>query len=145
MKIIIDADGCPVTKIACKTAVENNIECIVISDTSHIFDIDGVKTITVSKGNDSADFYLVNILEKGDIAVTQDYGLAAMCLAKGGIPLNQNGILYTNENITGLLNDRHNAKMLRMSGKRIKGPAKRDRKYDTVFKEKLEELIKIFN
>lgn len=145
MKIIIDADGCPVTKIASRIAIENNIECIIISDTSHIFDIKGVKTVTVSKGNDSVDFYLVNILEKGDIAVTQDYGLAAMCLAKGAIPISQNGVCYTDENILNMLNDRHYAKMARMSGKKMKGPSKRDRKYDVIFEDKLKELIKNSN
>jgi len=29
------------------------------------------------------DFALVNLVQKGDVVVTQDYGLAAMCLARG--------------------------------------------------------------
>ena len=141
MKILIDADGCPVIKITCETAVKYSVECKVICDTSHVFNIEGIETITVSKGSDSVDFYLVNIIEKDDIVVTQDYGLAAMCLAKNAHAINQNGIIFDDSNILSLLNNRHTSKKLRMQGVRLKGPQKRKREMDNVFKEKLEFLI----
>ena len=80
MRILIDADGCPVTKAAIKIADKHNIEAVIFCDTSHIFDYPGIKVITVGKGADSADFALVNSIEANDIIVTQDYGLAAMAL-----------------------------------------------------------------
>ena len=82
MRILIDADGCPVVDIAVQTAKENCIECIILCDTSHVFEKEGAATVTVSKGADSVDFALVNMIQPGDIVVTQDYGLAAMCLAR---------------------------------------------------------------
>lgn len=82
MRILIDADGCPVTKIAIKAAKQFKIEPIIFCDTSHIFNYNDVKVITVGKGADSADFALVNQIEEKDIVVTQDYGLAAMALSK---------------------------------------------------------------
>ena len=84
MKILIDADGCPVVDICIKSSKRHGIECLILCDTSHIFEREGAKTVTVSKGADSVDFRIVNLLERGDIVVTQDYGLAAMCLARGG-------------------------------------------------------------
>ncbi len=141
MKILIDADGCPVTKIACEVALKHNIECKIICDTAHTFKIDRVETITVSKGTDSVDFYLVNMLDAGDIAVTQDYGLAAMCLSKKAFVINQDGIIFDDSNILSLLNNRYTSKKLRMQGVRLKGPAKRDKAKDLFFKEKLEFLI----
>lgn len=141
MKILIDADGCPVTRIACEEAKKYNLECLIICDTTHIFNIEGVKTITVSKGNDSADFYLVNIINPGDIVVTQDYGLAAMCLARSAYVINQNGIIFDDDNILSLLNSRHTSKKLRMSGVRLKGPSKRDKKDNLKFIENLDFLI----
>ena len=87
MKILIDADGCPVVDICIKSAKRHEIECLILCDTSHIFEHEGAKTVTVSKGADSVDFKLVNLLECGDIVVTQDYGLAAMCLARGASAL----------------------------------------------------------
>ena len=82
MKILIDADGCPVTKIAIKIAQKFNIKVIIFCDTSHQFNFDDVKVITVDKGSDSADFALVNAASEKDIVITQDYGLAAMALSK---------------------------------------------------------------
>ncbi|MBE7014642.1 MAG: YaiI/YqxD family protein [Ruminococcaceae bacterium] len=141
MKILIDADGCPVTEITCKEAGKYNLKCVIICDTSHIFNYPDVETITVSKGADSVDFFLVNIIDKGDIVVTQDYGLAAMCLAKNAFVINQNGIIFDDGNILSLLNVRHTSKKLRMSGVRLKGPSKRDKTMDAYFIEKLKFLI----
>lgn len=141
MKIFIDGDGCPVIDITIKIATENNLECILLSDTSHSFEKYNIKVITVSKGADSVDFALVNMVQKGDIVITQDYGLAAMCLAKQAIPINQNGIIYNNENIDSLLFTRYLSKKIRMAGGRTKGPSKRDNKNDEIFEKVLKEAI----
>ncbi len=141
MKLLIDADGCPVIKIACETALKYGIECKIICDTSHLINVDGVETITVSKGADSVDFYLVNMIMKDDIAITQDYGLAAMCLAKKAYVINQNGIIVDDSNILSLLNNRYTSKKIRMQGGRLKGPSKRNKNLDMIFREKLEFLI----
>ena len=73
MRILIDADGCPVVDMAVCMARQHNIECLLLCDTSHEFRKEGATTITVSKGADSVDFVLMNLLRKGDIVVTQDY------------------------------------------------------------------------
>lgn len=141
MRILIDADGCPVVDATVRIATKNNIECIIICDTSHYFEKEGATTITVSKGPDSVDFVLVNMLNPGDIVITQDYGLAAMCLAREAIPLSQNGMVYNNDNIDGLLMARHTAKKIRNAGGRLKGNAKRLDSQDAAFEEGLKELI----
>mgnify|MGYP001071816899 CR=1 FL=1 len=141
MKVLIDADGCPVIENTIKVCRETNTQCIAICDTSHILEKYDVKFVTVSKGADSTDFALVNMVVKGDIVVTQDYGLAAISMAKGAIPLNQDGMVYTEDNIDALLQARHHAKKIRSSGGRLKGPKKRDRSLDLVFETKLREII----
>ena len=88
MKIFIDADGCPVVGIAVSTAVKYGVECTIICDTAHSIKYEGAETITVGKGADSADLRLVNLVSEGDIAVTQDYGMAAMCLSRKAAVLN---------------------------------------------------------
>lgn len=142
MKIFIDGDGCPVIDITIKVAKENKIECILITDTSHIFYKYDIEVVTVSKGADSVDFTLVNMIGNGDVVVTQDYGLAAMCLARKAIAINQNGKVYTNENIDSLLFTRHLSKKIRMSGGRLKGPSKREKENDEIFERELRKLIK---
>lgn len=141
MKILIDADGCPVVDITCKIAREENIECIIICDTSHYFSKEGIETVTVSKGADSADFKLVNMVKAGDIVITQDYGLAAMALAKEAITINQNGMIYNESNIDALLLARHNAKKIRNAGGRLKGPTKRKASQDDDFEKQLRKII----
>ncbi|HVI40415.1 MAG TPA: DUF188 domain-containing protein [Anaerovoracaceae bacterium] len=140
-KILIDADGCPVVDITVKIAREYQWECMIVCDTSHYFEKEGAKTITVSKGPDSVDFALVNMLQAGDIAVTQDYGLAAMCLARQAIPISQDGMIYDHNNIEGLLMARHTAKKIRNAGGRLKGNKKREGTMDVFFEEKLRKTM----
>lgn len=141
MKIFIDADGCPVVDIAVKTAKRYGLECTIICDTSHSIQRDGAETIIVDKGADSADFRLVNLVSAGDIAITQDYGLAAMCLSKRAVVLNQDGKRYTEENISGLLEFRAVSAKIRRSGGRTKGMSKRTAQQDKDFEKALTELI----
>lgn len=124
-RIIIDADGCPVVNEAIAAAKNFSIECLLLCDTSHKFEREGAQTLVFSKGADSVDFALVNLVRKGDIVITQDYGLAAMCLARNVRILNQDGMEYTTDNIDSLLLARHTAKKIRTGGGRLKGAAKR--------------------
>ena len=137
MKIIIDADACPVVDITVNTAKERNLECIIVCDNSHSIEKEGAKTIVVDKGADSADCRIANLTEKGDVIITQDYGLAALVLGKGGKALNQNGLIYTDSNIENLLFTRFIGKKERMAGKRTKGPKKRIEQNDADFLKSL--------
>ncbi len=141
MKILIDADACPVTEIAVRIAKEYGLECVLFCDTSHEISYDGASTITVDGGADSADFALVNCISAADIALTQDYGLASMCLGKRAFVINQNGLEYTNENIVYLMESRHEARKLRMSGKHLKGSKPRNKGNDIRFEQKFRSLI----
>ena len=141
MKIFIDADGCPVVNETVKLCREFNKECVIICDTSHQIEKEGALTIVVEKGNDSADFKLVNMLEKGDVALTQDYALAAMALSRGARIINQNGMEYTDKNIDSLLMQRYVAKKVRNAGGRLKGPAKRTKEQTEAFVQTLRKIL----
>ena len=142
MKILIDADGCPVVDLTVRLAAKHGAECVILCDTAHEFNREGAQTVIVEKGADSVDFKLVNLVREGDIVVTQDYGLAAMCLARKAVPLSQNGMVYTDKNIDQLLFTRYVSKKIRNSGGRLKGPSKRKPEQDKAFEEALERLIK---
>ena len=141
MRILIDADWCPVVNETIKVAHKFNLESIIFCDTSHNFDEKNIKVIVVSKGIDAVDFAILNNIEKGDIVITQDYGLASLVLSRNSYAINQSGMVYTNENIDELLYSRYISKKMRNSGARIKGPKKRDKSQDIIFKENLEKLI----
>ncbi len=141
MEIFIDADGCPVVDLTIEIAFEYGVKSTIICDTSHIFNYDDVQIIVVEKGNDSVDFSLINKVGKGDIVITQDYGLAAMCIAKNAIPINQNGFVYTNKNIDDMLLKRHIAKAVRRAGGKTQNMKKRKPVDNENFKKCLIEVI----
>lgn len=141
MKILIDADGCPVVDISVRIAKKQTIDCMILCDTSHVFEKDGATTMTFSKGADSVDFALVNRVEPGDIVITQDYGLAAMCLSKDALVMNQDGLFYTADNIDAMLLARHTAQKIRSLGGRLKGPKKRTPAQDSAFEAALNRLL----
>lgn len=141
MRILIDADGCPVVDETIRLAKEFGVECLILCDSAHYFNREGARTMTFSKGADSVDFALVNLVQPGDIVITQDYGLAAMCLARRAFALNQNGLRYTEDNIDALLLARHTARKIRNAGGRLKGPPKRTPGQTTDFVAALRSLL----
>ncbi|MBO8434056.1 MAG: YaiI/YqxD family protein [Tyzzerella sp.] len=143
MNILVDADACPVKDIIISCGSEFNIPIIMVTDTSHIIDEDGFKVVTVDKSSDSADLFIANLSKKGDVAVTQDYGLATLLVAKGVHTVHQNGFLYTNENIDRMLFERHLSKEQRRNKKRFKGGMrKRTKEDDEKFRKCFFELLK---
>lgn len=142
LAVFVDADACPVVDETIFVAKKFNLPVTLITDTAHIMNREGATTITVEKGSDSADFRLVNMVKKGDVVISQDYGLAAMALAKGAHVLNQNGSRYTNENIDSLLMSRHIGQKIRRAGGRTKGPSKRTKEQDERFLLALEALLR---
>ncbi|MGK7378894.1 YaiI/YqxD family protein [Planococcus sp. 1R117A] len=140
-KVLIDADGCPVVDLTISIAKQFHLPVLLLCDTTHNMQRPGAETIIVSKGMDAVDFVLVNRVDKGDVVVTQDYGLAAMVLAKRGFPIDQNGRIYSETNIDQLLYSRHISKKVRQSGGRMKGPKKRRQEDNEKFEESLLMLL----
>lgn len=141
MRVFIDADGCPVVDITISMSSDYGAETVIITDTSHIIERENAVTITVEKGADSADFKIANMISHGDIVVTQDYGLAAVCLARGARPVNQNGVIFTDGNIEKMLYTRFVSKEIRRAGGRTKGPKKRTKEQDADFMKALKFLL----
>ena len=141
MRVMIDADGCPVVDCTISLCKEFHIPCTIVCDTAHEFQREDADTLTVDKGADSADYALVNRVLPGDIVITQDYGLASMCLARRALVMNQNGQQYTEANIDALLFSRHESRKLRAAGVRMKGPSKRTRDQDSAFETALRTLL----
>ena len=141
MKVLIDADACPVVDIAVALCRTHKMPCLLLCDTAHTMHREGAQTLVFDKGADSVDFALVGRVEAGDLVITQDYGLASMCLAKNARVLHQDGWEYTEYNIQALLFQRAEARKYRASGGRIKGPSKRTKAQDQAFQAALEKLF----
>ena len=141
MKIVVDADACPVTAFAVEAAAKYHLACVLVCDHTHSIEYEGAKTIIVDKGADSADLKIANLLCAGDIVITQDYGLATLCLAKKAKVLSQNGLIFTEENIDTLLFSRHVHKKAMRAGKHVKGPKKRTAENDEAFLKAFYTLL----
>lgn len=139
MKILVDADACPVKEIIEKVAREFQIPVLMLIDTSHILSSGYSEIIVVSKAADAVDFALINRTGSGDIVVTQDYGVAALALAKGAYVIHQNGRVYTDGNIDQMLMERDIASKCRRAGERVgrnakKRTAEEDKQFESSFR-----------
>lgn len=143
MKVLIDADACPVVDITVGLCREFQTQCLLFCDTAHEIHKEGTQTLVFDKGADSVDYALVNRVDPGDIVVTQDYGLASMCLAKNARVLHQDGWEYTQYNIEALLFQRHASREYRAAGGRTKGPAKRKNAQNQAFAAALRQMLDI--
>ncbi len=143
MKLLIDADGCPVVDLVLAACRKYRIPCLLLCDTAHEFHRDGAETLVFDKGVDSVDYALVNRVAPGDVVITQDYGLASMCLARKARVLHQDGWEYTLDNIDGLLLLRHDARKHRAAGGRMRGPKKRTDSQNQAFARALDALLQI--
>ena len=142
MTIYIDADACPVTRIAERVAKARGLPVVLLCDTNHVLSSDYSEIRVIGAGADAVDIALINLCRSGDIVVTQDYGVAALALGKGAKAIYQSGRWFTDDNIDGLLMERHMAKVARRSAKHhLKGPAKRTREDDLRFEESFKKLI----
>ena len=143
MRVFVDADACPVVGIIEKVAREHNVPVTLLCDTNHVLSSDYSEVIVVGAGADAVDYKLISICHRGDIVVSQDYGVAAMALGKAAYAIHQSGKWYTNENIDQMLMERHLNKKARRSSQKnhIKGPRKRTDADDERFSQSMEKMV----
>ena len=126
-----------------KIAKEYNVPVTLLCDTNHVLSSAYSEVVIVGAGADAVDYKLISICHKGDIVVSQDYGVAAMALGKGAYAIHQSGKWYTNDNIDQMLMERHlNKKARRSSHKNyIKGSKKRTEEDDERFAQSFEKMV----
>ena len=147
--VYVDADACPVVRIIERVSREMNVPVELICDTNHVLASDYSRVRVIGAGADAVDFALVNLLKAGDVVVTQDYGVAALALGKRAYAIHQSGKIFSDDNIEGLLMDRHLAKKARMGkGKHhLKDPKKRteedDLRFESAFRKLLSDILQM--
>jgi len=142
-QIFVDADACPVVPEIERVARKYHVLLHLYCDTNHVLCSEVGEVHVIGAGADAVDIAIANACQKADIVVTQDYGVAAMVLGKGGYAVHQNGWQYTSENIDRLLYERYTVKKARRSSKKthLKGPHKRTAENNEKFASKFEQLI----
>lgn len=144
MKVFADADACPVIPEIIAVTKKQHIKVVLIKSYAHfsteILD-DHVETVYVDETKEAADFEIFRQVNKGDLVITQDYGLASLCLNKGCIVLHHRGFLYTERNIDRLLARRHFQQKRRLAGEKTRGPRKFTEEDRLHFIQSLQKVI----
>ena len=143
--ILVDADACPVVREAEALARRYGLPMTLLCDEHHLMHSDYALVRHVSSGADAVDIALMNLCRRGDLVITQDYGVAAMVLGKGAYAIHHNGKRYTDDNIGLMLMERHLAKKARRASAKhhLRGPAKFTDEDRQRFSASLEALILI--
>ncbi|MDU1278129.1 MAG: YaiI/YqxD family protein [Clostridium sp.] len=141
MRIIVDGDACPGISIIQKIAKKYGLELIVFCDIHHYITLDYGEVKVVDSGFQSVDMYVVNICKSNDVVISQDYGVAAICLGKKAHILNPKGYLYTEENIDRMLEERHISQKIRRAGGRTSNAKKRTSEDDLRLEKSLIKTI----
>ena len=141
--IYVDADACPVVAIVERVARHFSLPVTLLCDTNHVLHSGYSEVRVIGAGRDAVDIALVNACQRGDVVITQDYGVAAMALGKGAYVLHQSGSRYTDENIEAMLFQRHMAQKARRASAKhhFRGPPKRTREDDVHFESALTSLL----
>lgn len=145
MKIIIDSDASPVKELVIQEAQKFHLPVTLVASFAHYSTKQQpphVETIYVDSANEAADYRIMQLIQKEDILITQDYGLASLALGKGATVLHHMGFRYDENNIERLLESRYLSAQIRKSGKRTKGPKRYTNEDAETFRKLLNEIIK---
>jgi len=124
VKILVDADGCPVKEEVYRVARRYGLVVLVVANSwIRTPDDERVRLTVVSDGFDAADDRIVEQAEAGDVVVTSDIPLAARCLARRAVVLDPKGRRFTDDDIGSALASRALSAHLRESGVITGGPA----------------------
>lgn len=131
IRILIDADACPVKEETYKVSARYKVPVVVVSN--QIIRIPQSPLISrqiVSDAFDAADDWIAENCDKGSIVITADILLADRCLKAGSEVLAPNGKPFTPASIGGAIATRAIMADLRAGGDQIGGPppfSKQDR------------------
>ena len=130
MNIYVDADACPVVSIVEEISKKYNISVTLLCDTNHVLHSEYSEVVMVGAGADAVDYKLISLCHRGDVVVSQDYGVAAMALGKGAFAIHQSGQWYTDENIDQMLMELH-----------LNKKARRTEEDDERFRQSFEKMV----
>ncbi|MEG2322251.1 MAG: DUF188 domain-containing protein [Bacilli bacterium] len=136
MRIVIDGDAMPSIDLIENVAKKYGLECFIFCDFTHNINSNYSKITVLSQGYQNVDMKILEFIKANDIVITNDYGLASLCL-NTCFAMDSKGLRYTNSNIDILLQNRY----LNLKSKKKKGPKKRTNLDNIKLVTLLEEII----
>lgn len=141
-QVIVDADACPKPSREIITVLVQKYPWEMVTVASFNHQISGMQRhIVVGNEPQAADLAVMQLAGHGDVVVTQDWGLAALVMGKGAKAISPRGIIYNEENMDFLLEERHLKAKFRRHGGRTKGPAAWSKEDSIRFEKNLERLL----
>ena len=141
MRVRVDGDGCPDLNEIIEICVQNDVEVYVYVDYAHRIDREDCTIITCDVGADSVDYEIINSIQKDDLLITQDYGLASLVLLRGAKVLHVSSKVIDSNNIDEMLNGRYLSFKERQATKKCKGPKARNDDVRKAFLTQLKKMI----
>lgn len=123
LKILVDADACPVKEEIYKVAFRRQVAVAVVSNMRlRVPDHPLIERVVVSDGFDAADDWIAEAADSDSVVITADILLADRCLKAGAQVLSPTGKPFTTASIGGAIATRAIMVDLRAGGDAIGGP-----------------------
>ncbi len=141
-RIFVDADACPVKDEVYRVAKRYGLRVVLVSNTwLRAPNEEWLEVVVVGGELDAADAWIVEHVTRGDIVVSADIPLAALCLEKGTGVLGPRGRPFTEDSIGGALATRELMSQLREMGEVSGGPPPFEKRDRSQFLQALDRMI----
>ena len=142
LRILVDADACPVKDEVYRVAFRRDVAVRVVSNARiRIPDHPLVERVVVSDCFDAADDWIAEEAGPRDVVITADILLADRCLKKGAVVLGPTGKPFTDASIGSAIAVRAIMADLRVGGEAIGGPAPFAKADRSRFLQALDEAL----
>ncbi len=142
IRILVDADACPVKEEIYRVAFRRAVAVSIVSNARiRIPDHPLVERVVVSDGFDAADDWIAEQARASDVIITADILLADRCLKAGAAVIGPTGKPFTNASIGGAIATRSIMADLRVGGDVVGGPAPFAKTDRSRFLQALDEAL----
>lgn len=142
IRILVDADACPVKEEIYKVAFRRNAPVSIVSNTRlRVPEHPLIERIVVSDAFDAADDWIAERAEGLTVVVTADILLADRCLKAGAAVLAPTGKPFTTASIGGAIATRAIMADLRAGGDAVGGPPPFTKADRSRFLQALDEVL----
>ncbi|MFT4028063.1 MAG: YaiI/YqxD family protein [Novosphingobium sp.] len=142
MRILVDADACPVKEEIYKVAFRRSVPVRIVSNTRiRIPEHPLIERVVVSDAFDAADDWIAGEADARAVVVTADILLADRCLKAGATVIGPGGKPFTAASIGGAIATRAIMADLRAGGEAIGGPAPFAKADRSRFLQALDEAL----
>jgi len=142
IRILVDADACPVKDEIYRVAERYDIKVLIVANSYMRFPRDQmIELVVVSADFDAADDYIAEQATADSIVITADILLADRCIKSGATVIGNSGKLFTEDSIGGAIATRAIMADLRAGGDAVGGPPPFSKADRSRFLQALDQVI----